>query len=368
MTEGRERLGGLWRRHSAEVWWWLFVVVNTVAILLFREWATVPFHFIWISLALVYGWRVWSVRATAVVLGLIVVLTSVTMTLDVASGDQSLDELTEIPLMATVFLVMVWFVRRALATQQEVERVSERNLELLRREQGFIQDASHMLRTPLTIALGNAEVLQRSTTDPEALVDLQLVVDELHRLGRITNRLLLLARSDRMGFVRPGVSSVLELLEQAHQRWQAVCPTLRLGAAEEAWIRFDADRVMDALDELIGNAVSHTPDGTAIELCSWADGPYQVLAVSDEGPGVAETDDAKIFERWTRGNGDQTAHRHGVGLGLSIVKSVAEAHGGSVRVSHRPGRPGASFEIRLPRVDVRQPAVGLGTRTGRSTS
>jgi two-component system, OmpR family, sensor kinase len=367
LTDLRQHSRTIWQQYAVEAWWWLFVLVNTGSILVFREWPTVPFHFIWISLALVYGWRVWSVRATAVVLALIIVLTGTVMLVDVLAGDQAVDELTEIPLMSAVFVVMVWFVRRAVASQKETERVSERNHALLLREQRFVQDASHMLRTPLTIAMGYAEVLQRTTRDTAVVADLQVVVDELQRLRRITNRLLSLATSDQADFVRPVESSVEELVGLVHRRWATSCPAVHLGRVEDARVLVDRDRLIEALDELVGNAVAHTPSGTPIELSSRRDGDDQVIAVTDEGPGVAEADAAVIFDRWTRlSNG---GHADGVGLGLAIVKAIAEGHGGSVSLGRRADGGGA-FELRLPRSSESLPAPsdqlrGEGRETGR---
>ena len=365
-AEGHRSIS-FWHRYSIEIVWWLFVVANGVATVRFAEWGTVPFHLIWISLALVYGWRVWSVRSTAVVLAAVVVITGSTMLADVAAGYQALDELTEIPLMAVVFLVMVWFVRRAVAYQQETEKLSEHSLVLLRREQRFLQDASHMLRTPLTVALGYTEVLQRMTTDDRVILDLQVVIDELHRLRRITSRLLSLASMQHVGQLHPVETSVVELVERVHHRWMVACPAVRLGRLEDATVTFDPEWVMEALDELVGNAVAHTPAGSRIELSTWSEDGCQVLAVTDDGPGVAESQTAAIFDRWTSlpdgGQATGAAGAGGAGLGLAIVKAIAEAHGGDVRAFTGPG---GRFELRLPRSSPGHRTPGLGIATGRS--
>ena len=83
-----ERIGCLWRRYWVEIGWWVFVLVNVAGILMFREWATVPFHFIWISLSLLYGWRVWAMRPTSVTLGAIIIVTGFSLGTVVMSGDQ----------------------------------------------------------------------------------------------------------------------------------------------------------------------------------------------------------------------------------------------------------------------------------------
>lgn len=349
------------RRHNVELAWWAFVALNLAGILWVREWATVPFHFIWISLALVYGWRAWSLRATAVVLGVVIVTTGGALWVAVLAQDQAADELTEIPLMSAVFLAMVWFVRRARAAQQETALVSERNLLLLHREQRFLQDASHMLRTPLTVALGYTEVLQRGSTDAATVADLQVVVDELHRLRRITDRLLTLARTEQVDFLRLEATSARDLVEQVHRRWAVTATPARLGRVEDGTVRVDRDRLTEALDELVANAAIHA--ATATELSTWHTDGVQVFSVTDEGPGIPDEDTATIFDRWTQaGSG---GHHRGAGLGLAIVKAVAEAHHGDVTVSSGP--TGSRFELRLPAAPA-QPLVGSGMLTGRSKS
>jgi two-component system OmpR family sensor kinase len=95
-----------------DVAWVLFSVANLGAMLLFPAWETVPFHFIWVSLTLLYGFRVWRVRPTLVVLACVMVSTAVLIGFEVAHGDQPLDEITEVPLMAAMFLAMMWHAQR----------------------------------------------------------------------------------------------------------------------------------------------------------------------------------------------------------------------------------------------------------------
>src|SRR5215467_14557574 len=102
-----ERIAWRWRRYRVEIGWWIFVLVNVAGILIFREWATVPFHFIWISLTLLYGWRVWAMRPTSAALAAIIIVTGVSLGADVVTGYQAADELTEIPLMSAVFAATV---------------------------------------------------------------------------------------------------------------------------------------------------------------------------------------------------------------------------------------------------------------------
>jgi signal transduction histidine kinase len=341
-----ERIVHVWRRYRAEVIWCAFVTLNLAGMLIFRDWATVPFHFIWISLSLIYGWRVWPLRATSVSLALIAVITALTESVDIMSGNQALDELTEIPLMAAVFAAMVIFVRRSVAAREEISRVYEHNVGLLEYTRDLIRHASHIVRTPLTIALGYAEIIQRTTDDLTAGHDAEVVVDELMRLKQATDRLLELATSQQPDFVRPAAASIRELLTDICDRWSADGAQVCLAEVDDGVFPFDADRLKEALSELIDNAVAETTasPGAPIEISAREDGDCEVIAVADRGPGIREDDGKTIFERFTRADGNR---KRGAHLGLPIVTAIAEAHGGSVGVRDRPGG-GAIVELRLP--------------------
>jgi signal transduction histidine kinase len=342
------RQGDLWRQYRIDILWWCFVVVNAWGILMLHTWATVPFHFIWIGVSLMYGWRVWSTKVTAVSLGVIVVITGATLWHAVLAGYQEPDELTEIPLMSAVFLVMVLYVRRRVAAQQETERIAARNLTLLEQSRALVQNASHVLRTPLTIALGHAELLQRSVTEPDAVGDAQVVVDELNRLKKITDRFLRLAKSEQPDFLYPVETAIGDLVASTATRWISTHPDVSLGVVENTVMSVDPDRVAEALDELIGNAVVHCPSGTKVEVSAQRRAERYVIAVADRGPGIPAPTAASVFERFSHGNGNGNGTgRRGAGLGLAIVKAICEGHGGTVSVRSRSGG-GTVFEMGLP--------------------
>src|SRR5213595_1723461 len=116
------------------------------------------------------------------VLAFVMVMTGLFIGIDYSRGAQPLDEITEVPLMAAMFLAMVWHARRRLTAMEEIERVSGENLRLLERERRFVQDASHELRTPITVALGHAELIERAARDPMVADDARVIEDELERL------------------------------------------------------------------------------------------------------------------------------------------------------------------------------------------
>lgn len=334
------------RQWWPEVGWWAFVALNAWGIWIFQDWATVPFHFIWISLALMYGWRRWSLRDTLVTLLVVVILTGATLGHDVATGYQAVDELTEIPLMSAVFGAMVLHVQRAAKLQRETERVSEHNRALLEQNRRLVQNVSHNLRTPLTIALGFAEVLQRTTSDERAAEDAQEVITELHRLKNATDRLLRLAKSDQPDFLYLTEASVAALVDQVTGRWVRTGARVQAGHVDDAVLLLDQDRIVEVLDELVSNAVQHGDADTQVLVSSRAVGPWQVLSVSDDGPGIPTELAPSVFERFSRATGQGHG---GFGLGLAIVQAIARAHEGTARLASTPGTPGTTVEIRLPR-------------------
>ena len=330
-----------------DVAWVLFSLANLEAMVLFPEWETVPFHFIWVSLTILYGFRVWKAGPTIWILAFVMVSTGVLIWIDVSRDVTSLDEITEVPLMAAMFVAMVWHARRRLAATEESERISMANLRLLEREHRFVQDASHELRTPITVALGHAELIQRSTTDPTIAQDAAVITDELMRLRRLADRLLLLAGSEDPDFLQPAVVDLETIVMEALRRWTATPRRWLLGAAEEATAIVDADRLEAALDALIENAVNHTQEQDTIEVAIHRRGAKAVISVRDTGAGIPAADLDHIFDRFARADPGRSRLVGGFGLGLSIVKAIVDAHGGEVGVVSTVG-VGTTFEIRLP--------------------
>jgi signal transduction histidine kinase len=337
-----------------DIAWVLFSLANLWAMLLFPEWETVPFHFIWVSLTIIYGFRVWKARPTLVILAFVMTLTGVLIWVDVSKGYTTVDELTEVPLMAAMFLAMVWHARRRLTAMEDSERVSMENLRLLEREHRFVQDASHELRTPITVALGHAELIQRNAVDPTVADDAAVIADELMRLRRLADRLLLLAGSEDPEFLHPAVVDMETIVMDAVRRWTATPRRWRLGAAEDVMAIADADRLEVAFDALIENAVDHTHEQDTIEVGVRRSGSRAVLSVHDSGTGIPAEDLDHIFDRFARADRGRSRHTGGFGLGLSIVKAIVDAHGGEVRVTSVVD-VGTTFEISLPLSGVHGP-------------
>ena len=336
------------RLEWVDVAWAVFSLANLVAMLMFARWETVPFHFIWISLTLLYGFRVWSARPTAWVLALVMVTTFAAILLDVRRGTEPTDELNEVPLMAAMFAVMVWHAQRRLAADRERQRMGEENMRLLAAQRRFLQDASHQLRTPITIALGHAELLARELIGKPEASDIQVVVGELSRLRRIGERLLVIAASEDPDFLRLEPIELEEFTMEVIRRWRpAAQRRWQLGRLDEAAVVADRERLGLAVDALLENAVRHTGSRDVIKLSvTAADDPGNAaIMIADGGAGIPAAELAHIFDRFGTGAGP-TGSR-GTGLGLALARAIARAHGGDILVRSRVGA-GSEFELVLP--------------------
>jgi signal transduction histidine kinase len=333
------------RYRRVELLWVAFAAGNYVAMIAWPAWETIPFHFVWISLTLLYGFRVWSPRPTLVVLGCVMAMTGLSIGLDAFHGLQLWGELFEVPLMAAMFLAMVWHARRRVEALRIAEGQAEQRRSLLERQERFIHDASHELRTPLTIARGHLELLRRQGGEtPEA----EVALDELGRMDAIIERLLVLAHAEQPDFVLLAEVELEPLLEDVFMRWSELAPRMwRLGRLVPGRLLVDADRLRAALDALLENAVKYSQGHDAIELraCQHGDG-WVSIEVEDEGCGVPPQALARIFDRFARADSARARSTGGVGLGLSIVDAIVSAHGGSRTVRSTDG--GSTFALCLP--------------------
>jgi signal transduction histidine kinase len=348
------RLRGWVRSFGADIAWVAFVALNLAAMRLFPQWQTVPFLAIWVSLTAIYGFRLWRLQPTILTMAAVTLATGGIIGVQVLRGQQDADYLAEVPLIALMFLVMVWHGRRRLAAMSEqlaamerVQEVSQENLRLLQQQHRFLQDASHELGTPITVALGHAELMERSVTDPATARDAKVVADELRRLRRVATRMLLLASAGTPDFLHAGPVEAATVVTGAMERWKHTPRRWRLGEVTGASVLGDPDRLGLALDALIENAIAHTGTEDEIIVSARCRDGRVVLAVADTGCGIEPGDLSRIFQRFARAGQHRSREAGGFGLGLAIVQAVAEAHHGSARVLSTPGQ-GATFEIVLP--------------------
>jgi two-component system, OmpR family, sensor kinase len=215
---------------------------------------------------------------------------------------------------------------------------------LLASQRRFLQDASHQLRTPITIALGHAELLASGLSGQQEAGDIAVIIGELTRLRRIAERLLVIAAAEDPEFLHPEPVALDGFMLELLHRWRPTADRhWLLGRLDKITVRGDRERLGLAMDALLENAVRHTGRGDVIKL-SVTTGPGVRLSVADAGSGMPADLLPHVFDRFRVGDSD---HRHGTGLGLPLVRAVARAHGGGVVARSLPGS-GSNFELLLP--------------------
>ncbi len=212
----------------------------------------------------------------------------------------------------------------------------------------FLDDAGHELRAPLTVIRGHIELLEDDPLERRKTVE--LVLDEIDRMNRIVNDLVLLARAEDPGFVVFEPIDLQALTEDVYRKATALGPQQwELEGCGRGTVEADPQRLTQAVVQLAQNACQHAGDGATVRIGSAVDDSQVRLWVADDGPGVSAEDAERIFERFVRGRHHSSGS--GVGLGLSIVRAIAEAHQGTVTLTSHPGG-GARFEVTVP---ARQP-------------
>ncbi|HNP85641.1 MAG TPA: ATP-binding protein [Kouleothrix sp.] len=243
-------------------------------------------------------------------------------------------------------------------TQDELQRLTITVNDLLARlevlfsaQRRFVADVSHELRTPLAAMQGNLEVLDRGAArDPELLAEsLADMRREVARLIRMANDLLLLAQSEAGIQLHYEPVELDTLLLEVHRDLRPLTGgvQLHIGEEDQIVVQGDRDRLKQALLNLGINALQHTAPGGSVTLSLAQHDGVAELSVADTGAGIAAEDVPHIFERFYRADRARSRNRGGAGLGLPIVKWIAEAHGGQVHVTSTPG-VGSRFSITLP--------------------
>jgi signal transduction histidine kinase len=335
-----------WSLNPLDAGWVVFSTCCVAAMIAWPSWETIPFHFVWISITILYGFRVWSLPTTSFALASVCIATGASISVDAFNGIQLWGELFEVPLMSAMFVAMVWHARRRVQAQTIVETLAEERADLLEQEERLLHNVSHELRTPVTIARGHLELLARRLSGEQH--ELGVAFEELRRIDEILERLLLLARADRPDQLAVNHIRLVPFLEDTFMRWAEVAPRAwRLGPIVDVIVSVDEVWLRIALDALLENAVQYSDEGARIELSARGEWHELVISVEDEGPGIDPEAAPYIFERFTRSDDARTRREGGVGLGLAIVAAIARVHGGSCDV--RPGTvTGSVFELRLP--------------------
>jgi signal transduction histidine kinase len=249
-----------------------------------------------------------------------------------------------------------------------LNQMLERLESAFRRVRQFSGDASHELRTPLTILRGETEVTLRWAKKPEEFRDmLNSNLEEIDRMERIIESLLVLTKSeagelilDIKEFSLSDLVQALYLQGQTLGEAKRIKVSMQVGVDEEVRIHGDELRLRQMFLNLIANGVKYTPEGGSLEIAIHREGEMARVDVTDTGIGIPVESQPYIFDRFYRVDKARNRMDGGSGLGLSIVKSIAMAHGGQISVQSTPGR-GSTFTVLLPVVgpaaDASRPAV-----------
>jgi two-component system, OmpR family, sensor kinase len=236
-------------------------------------------------------------------------------------------------------------------------------------QRAFVADASHELRTPLTVIRGQLELLAaQSSPSAQEVRSVELLVQaEVARITRLIDDLLLLAKAEQTEFLR---AQSIDLPDYVGGLWDGMTllaqRRFELSPVPAGMLRADADRLAQALRNLIANAIEHTVEGDGlVRLCieKLADGRVRFV-VEDDGPGIDPDQRERVFDRFHRTDVARDRASGGTGLGLAIVRAIAEAHGGRVTASTGP-EGGARVELELPGLHAGR--AGIAARGARST-
>jgi two-component system OmpR family sensor kinase len=284
----------------------------------------------------------------------------------IAAGDLSqrvteADPHTEVGQLSSALNSMLSQIEHSFAMRAASEEAARHSEEKMRQ---FVADASHELRTPLTSIRGFAELYRQgaaaSAEDIPRLM--QRIENEAKRMGVLVEDLLLLARLDQQ---RPLEQSPVDMLAVTHDAVvaaRAIDPGRHISFTAGITdpppvVTGDSTRLRQVLDNLLSNALRHTPSGTTVEVRvdsrNSGGGAIVAVEVADQGPGMAEEHAARAFERFYRADPSRNRAGGGAGLGLAIVAALVAGHSGTVRVDTAPG-DGARFTVELP---LMQPAV-----------
>jgi signal transduction histidine kinase len=315
--------------------------------------APIPFHFVYTSVTIVYGLRLWRLRG-AITAALAVGITTGGITLyNVIFSNEPVPELIEVPLMTMMVLATIWHVRSRQKAAAVVAAVADERQRMIDRERTFFANVTHDLMTPITVARGHIDILGRTgaPTDDELAETKHVIVEELRRIESMVGDLLLVGRLDEDHALQKAPVDIEDLLEVVADRWSAVGDrTWSIDVDAPGTIPADGNTLAQALDNVIENAVSYTQPGDAITLRARGAGTTLTIEVIDSGVGIPAHALPHVFDRFYRADRARSRATGGSGLGLAIVRDVVEAHGGTVAVASpvTPGGGGTRLVISLP--------------------
>ena len=265
-------------------------------------------------------------------------------------------------------------MREALAN---VAQSNERLVLLDQEKNEFLGIAAHDLKNPLTAIIGNAQMASLASDPRQVNKLLHNISDAADRMRALLANLLDINSIEQHGFkfqIEP--CSVHALIQQSIDNNQLAADKkmidLRAGASSDFFVNADASGVLQILDNLISNALKYSLPKSNVQVHAMQEADHILIAVRDEGPGISESDQKKLFQKFTRLSARPTGGESSTGLGLAIVKRLAEAMSGTIECKSAPGS-GSTFTLSLP-AGMPPPAqtgdtemVTAPERTGRGT-
>ena len=330
----------------------LLVIALTAVILMARhpQWATIPYHLLFLSVMLVYGFRVWPVLPTVAVILAITLTTGWLMVDDYLEGGIETPELSEIPLMPALLVAMVWHARRRAAANRALVAMAAQQTSMIERERTFFRDTSHAIRTPVTIARGHLELATSVIEHPVARGDVGVALRQLDRMAVLSNRLLALAQLDSGETPPAERMDMADFVDELGTDWSARSPTALGGREPDGRPPSGPIRVAGPGHRRARRERRPLHRGPRHDLDH---GCRQARHVRHRRPGRRSRHRtrgprarlrpllAPASAEWP--HGQWTRSRDG--------RATARAWGGDVAVFSRPGQ-GARFEFSLPRCDV----------------
>ncbi len=280
---------------------------------------------------------------------------SITETMRIARPGVSLDPRSVSARASALGARLTLLIIRDVTEQERLEQV--------RRD--FVANTSHELKTPVGAVSLLAEAIESAADDPaQVRIFASRISAEAERLGNLTGRIMSLSRlqaADGVADFDPvPIDEVIATSIEAHGvQADSAGVSLVRGGDRGAFVRGDAQILVEAVSNLIANAIVYSSQNSSVGIGVRVVGDTVEIAVSDQGIGITESDRERIFERFYRADEARSRRTGGTGLGLSIVKHATQRHGGEVRVWSRPGH-GSTFTMVLPRIEA--PAVDENER------
>jgi len=338
---GQGTSGG--RLRPVDVLWIVFAAMMLTIMVLHPADQTIPYHLLYVSFTLLYGFRLWSPRVTWSVLAVLTFVPGELFLRGYLAGRVEWSELAEIPIVGG----MAWHAHRSGVARRLAEDLAAREASQGERQREFLRDTAHAIRTPITIGRGHVELIQSQELDQQVREDSGEVLHQFDRLDALARRLLMIEalRTEPAPGTRVDVAT---LTADLGRRWsRSVSRSWVVDvSAEGAGALTDPARLEEALDALVENALRFTEPGDTVRVSCRTTGPWVTLEVADSGPGIPADDIVRVFERFY--------HRHppgmepGNGLGLALVAAVVAASGGTA-VAGSAAEGGALITLRLPR-------------------